>query len=204
MAFTLPDLPFAYDALEPDMTKETFEYHHDKHHNAYVNKANELTDNKYTNDDLVQVVKDSFKNDKKLFNQVGQHYNHSLFWECLSPDEGRTDVPGDLGRAIDDTWGSLNEFKDKFVEAGTGQFGSGWVWLVMDDNGNLEITSTTDAETPLTEGKTPLLVCDVWEHAYYIDYRNDRGAFLKKFINSMVNWETAVERYDSGPLKQAA
>ncbi len=204
MSFTLPDLPFAYDAMEPQMSKETFEYHHDKHHNAYVTKANELTSDKYTNDDLVEVVKDSFKNDKKLFNQVGQHYNHSFFWECLSPDEGRTDVPRELGEAINSTFGSLSDFQDKFVAAGVGQFGSGWVWLVMDAQGKLQITSTTDAETPLTEGFTPLLVCDVWEHAYYIDYRNDRGGFLKKFINSMVNWNTASEKYEQGPLQQAA
>lgn len=204
MALTLPELGFDYDALGDRMSKETFEYHRDKHHQAYINKANELTDNKLNNDNYIPEMLKAKDSNQGLFNQLGQHYNHSLFWDSLSPQGGGDTIPGELGEKIKSTFGSFDAFKEKFVSAGGGQFGSGWVWLAMADNGELEIMATLNADNPLTHGKTPLIVCDVWEHAYYIDYRNARPKFLETFVDSMANWENAARLYDRGPVKAAA
>ncbi len=187
--FTLPELPFAKDALAPHMSAETFDFHHGKHHNAYVVKGNELIQGTglegLSLEDIVKEAK--AKNMGPLFNNAGQHYNHSFFWNCLTPNGGGAPT-GALAEKIDAAFGSFDKFREEFINAGIGQFGSGWVWLV-ESNGALEITKTANAETPLTEGKTPLLVCDVWEHAYYIDFQNRRPDFLASFLDNLVNWE---------------
>ncbi|TVQ84135.1 MAG: superoxide dismutase [Micavibrio sp.] len=190
--FTLPELPFAKNALEPHMSAETFDFHHGKHHNAYVVKGNELIQGtgleSLSLEDIVCKAKE--QGNMPLFNNAGQHYNHSFFWNCLSPSGGGTPT-GALLDKINAAFGSFEKFKEEFVNAGIGQFGSGWVWLV-ENNGTLEIAKTANAETPLTEGKKPLLVCDVWEHAYYIDYQNRRPDFLKAFLENLVNWDFAA------------
>ena len=192
MTFTLPELPFASDALEPHMSANTLSFHHGKHHNAYVGKANELivgTD--LEGKSLEEAVVESYKQGVgPLFNNIAQHYNHSFFWNCLSPNGGG-EAPAELSDKIVESFGSFDAFKEEFINAGIGQFGSGWVWLVL-DNGKLSIEKTANAETPLALGKKPVLVCDVWEHAYYLDYQNRRPDFLKTFLENMVNWDFAV------------
>ncbi len=187
--FTLPELPFAKNALEPHMSAETFDYHHGKHHNAYVVKANELIQGTGLEDlPLEEVVRQAkAKGLGPLFNNVGQHFNHSFFWQCMKP-QGGGEPTGALLEKINASFGSFDKFKEDFVNGGIGQFGSGWVWLV-ENGGKLEIVKTANAETPLTEGKKPLLVCDVWEHAYYIDFQNRRPDFLKSFLENLVNWD---------------
>ncbi len=189
--FTLPTLPFAKDALEPHMSAETFDFHHAKHHNAYVGKANELIiGTGLENLSLEEIVKAAkTKEMGALFNNVGQHYNHSFFWNCLSPNGGGIPT-GAIADKINTAFGSFDSFKTEFINAGIGQFGSGWVWLV-DNNGTLEIVKTANADTPITDGMKPLLVCDVWEHAYYIDFQNRRPDFLASFLDNLVNWEFA-------------
>jgi Fe-Mn family superoxide dismutase len=192
--FTLPDLPYAHDALEPHMSKETLEFHHDKHHKTYVDKANDLiSGTDLEGKDLEDVVRDSHKTDQALFNNAAQHYNHTHFWQWMKPNGGG-DVPKALEQAIEDVFGDLDGFKEKFIEAGTGQFGSGWVWLAMTHKG-LDIMATPNGENPLVHGSVPLLGCDVWEHSYYIDYRNGRADYLKAFLNHLVNWDYVAECY---------
>ncbi len=196
MSFELPKLPFAYDALEPHMSKETLEFHHDKHHNAYVvngNKAFEGLPN--MGETLEEVIINAHKQDKvALYNNAGQHWNHTFFWNSLSPNGGG--VPsGELATAINESFGSFAKFREAFIQGGLTQFGSGWVWLVQNSDGTLEITKTANADSPLTLGQTALLVCDVWEHAYYIDYRNARPKFLEVFVDSLANWEFAASNY---------
>jgi len=197
MAFELPDLPYAKDALAPHMSAETMELHHDKHHAAYVNKANELVSGSpLEGKPLEAVIQESWKNPELggLFNQAAQHWNHSFYWTSMSPNGGG-DIPGNLEARLRDDFGSLDAFKEAFVQAGVTQFGSGWAWLVV-DNGKLAVTKTSNAENPLVHGQTPLMVCDVWEHAYYVDYRNRRPDFLKTWIDSLVNWEFAAANLD--------
>lgn len=193
MTFELPDLPYAYDALEPYMSKETFEYHHDKHHMAYIAKANELIAGSDMEDmSLIDAIMAAHKDPAKagLFNQLGQHYNHSLFWDSMTPNGGGKEMSATLEAKIGEDLGGYDAFKEKFIAAGMTQFGSGWCWLVLDNTtGKLEITKTANGDTPLTDGKTPLLVCDVWEHAYYIDYRNARPKFLESFVDHLINWD---------------
>ena len=190
MSLQLPELPFAKDALAPHMSADTFDYHHGKHHNAYVVKGNELlAEAGIDASDLVQLVHESAKIGGALFNNVGQHYNHSFFWNSLSPNGGGAPT-GEIAARIDADFGSFDEFKAQFVAGGVGQFGSGWVWLVERD-GKLAIEKSANAETPLTTGAKPLLVCDVWEHAYYLDFQNRRPDFLASFIDNLVNWEFA-------------
>ncbi len=205
MAFKLPELPFAYDALEPYMSKETMEYHHDKHHNAYVDTANKLIQGTgLENKSLEEVVKASHRdpNLKKLFNNAGQHWNHSEFWLCLSPAKSGS-PSGALAKQIDTDLGGLDKFKKDFVAEGVATFGSGWVWLVM-DGGKLKIMQTSNAENPPALGKTMLLTCDVWEHAYYIDYRNGRQKFLEAFVDHLINWDYVVEQYEKASSHRAA
>lgn len=206
MPFELPELPYAYDALGPYMSAETLEYHHDKHHNAYVVKGNELAaaaglDGK----SLEEIVVSSFKNPAQagLFNNAGQHWNHQHFWNWMKPNGGGA-LPGNLEAAIKDSFGDFQTFRGKFIEAGVTQFGSGWAWLVLESDGKLGIMKTPNAENPLAHGKTALLGCDVWEHSYYIDYRNARPKYLEAFVDSLVNWEYVAELYEKGPLKLAA
>jgi Fe-Mn family superoxide dismutase len=190
MSLQLPELPFAKDALAPHMSADTFDYHHGKHHNAYVVKGNELlAEAGIDASDLVQLVHETAKIGGALFNNVGQHYNHSFFWNSLSPAGGGAPT-GEISARIDADFGSFDEFKAQFVAGGVGQFGSGWVWLVERD-GELAIEKSANAETPLTTGAKPLLVCDVWEHAYYLDFQNRRPDFLASFIDNLVNWDFA-------------
>ncbi len=192
MKLSLPELPYPSNALEPHMTAETFSYHHGKHHKTYVDKGNELlADAKLSADNLEDLVKESAKVGGALFNNVGQHYNHSFFWKCLSPNGGGA-PNGDIATKINESFGGYDEFRKAFIEGGATQFGSGWVWLVS-EGGKLKVVKTPNAETPLTQGATPLLVCDVWEHAYYLDYQNRRPDFLTAFLDNMVNWDFANE-----------
>jgi Fe-Mn family superoxide dismutase len=202
MSFTLPELPFAYDALEPYMSAETFEYHHDKHHNAYVENGNKLLDDSMSSKTLEEIVASS---DGGLFNNAAQHWNHSFFWNCLKPNGGGTSLPVSVQAKIDSDLGGYDNFRAKFVEACVTQFGSGWGWLAMDNNtGRFEIVKTGNAGVPFTDNKTPLLTCDVWEHAYYIDYRNARPKYVEAFVDSMINWEFVESLVEKGPMKIAA
>ena len=192
MSLELPALPFAKDALAPHMSAETLDFHHGKHHNAYVTKGNELlADAGLSADNLEDLVKEAKKTGGALFNNVGEHYNHSFFWSCLSPNGGGAPT-GDIAARIDADFGSYDDFKKEFVAGGVGQFGSGWVWLAA-DGGKLKIVKTANADTPLTDGMTPILVCDVWEHAYYLDFQNRRPDFLGSFLDNLVNWDFANE-----------
>jgi len=204
-AFELPDLPYAYDALDPYMSAETLEFHHDKHHNAYVTKGNEiLSGMENMGATLEEVVLNAHKKGEQcLFNNAGQHWNHNHFWQWMKPGGGG-DRPGTLDKAITESFGSFDDFRGKFIEAGVTQFGSGWAWLVMDADGKLEIMKTANADNPLTHGKTALLGCDVWEHSYYIDYRNARPKYLEAFVDNLVNWDYVGELFEKGPLKIAA
>lgn len=197
MAYELPPLPYAYDALEPHIDEATQHLHHDKHHATYVNRANEaLEGTEWADKPVEELLKnlDKLPADKLnvLRNNAGGHYNHTLWWESLSPDGGGA-PSGDLAAAIDSAFGSFDAFKEKLEAAGAGRFGSGWAWLVKGDSG-LEVISTPNQDTPLAEGKTPLLGVDVWEHAYYLKYQNLRPAYLKAVWN-VVNWDKVAERY---------
>ena len=195
MAFELPPLPYAYDALQPYMSKETLEFHHDKHHNAYVvNGNNLLKDSGLEGKGLEDVVKESFGKNAGLFNNSAQHWNHIKFWEWMGP-KGGGNIPGDLEKQIVSDFGSVDKFKDDFVQAGVTQFGSGWCWLVATSAGKLEVTKTANGENPLVHGGTAILGCDVWEHSYYIDYRNARPDYVKAFVNDMVNWEKVAQDF---------
>lgn len=205
MTLTLPELPYAYDALDPYMSAETLEFHHDKHHNAYVEKGNDiLAELGDMGSSLEEIVLNAHKNDEQgLFNNAGQHWNHNHFWNWMKPNGGGA-LPGNLEAAINDSFGSFDAFRAKFVEAGVTQFGSGWAWLVLDEHGKLDILKTANADNPLTHGKTAILGCDVWEHSYYIDYRNARPKYLEAFVDNLVNWEYVTELFEKGPLELAA
>jgi Fe-Mn family superoxide dismutase len=188
----LPQLPYALDALEPHMSAETLEFHHGKHHRTYVDKLNELIAGTHHADvDLEEIIRTS---QGAIFNNAAQHWNHTFFWNCLSPDGGGK-PKGRLARAIDSGFGSFDAFKDEFTTAATEHFASGWSWLVRDPSGMLLIQTTPNAETPITGEMTPLLTCDLWEHAYYIDYRNVRPDFIKAYWN-VVNWEFADSNFE--------
>ncbi len=194
MSLDLPDLPYAYDALDPYMSAEALKFHHDKHHNAYVENGNKLFEGiPHLGDTLEEVVVNAHKGGHQaLFNNVGQHWNHSFFWNSMKPNGGGN-LPGSIEKAIIDSFGSFDAFRDEFIAAGLGQFGSGWCWLVMEKNGKLAITKTSNAETPLIHDQAPLLCCDVWEHSYYIDYRNLRAKYLEAFVDNLTNWDHATE-----------
>ncbi len=185
MPFTLPELPYAIDALVPHISQETLEYHHGKHHNAYVTNLNKLTDGKpeagKTLEELIKTAKGP------IFNNAAQVWNHTFYWNCLKPNGGGT-PEGALLEAINTSFGSFEEFKTLFTSMAVGLFGSGWVWLVKDEDGTLGVESMSNAGNPLQNGQTPLLTCDVWEHAYYIDQRNARAKYVEAFWN-LVNWE---------------
>lgn len=198
MAYELPKLPYAYDALEPHIDKETMNIHHTKHHNTYVTNLNNAIEGKsaYTSkgiEDLIAHINDIPEDIRTAVrNNGGGHANHSLFWQILSPNGGGTPT-GELGDAIASKFGSFDDFKDEFDKVATGRFGSGWAWLVV-DNGELAITSTPNQDSPLMEGKTPILGLDVWEHAYYLNYQNKRPEYIKAFWN-VVNWDEVSKRY---------
>ena len=195
MAFELPELPYAYDALAPYMSAETLEFHHDKHHNAYVTAGNDLIKGtEYADMSLEDVVKKSHADKPGLFNQAGQHYNHIHFWQWMKPNGGGS-IPGNLEAKINADLGSVAEFRDVFINAGKTQFGSGWCWLAL-KGGKLEVMKTPNGENPLIHDATPLLGCDVWEHSYYIDYRNLRPKYLEAFFDNLVNWDHVAELYE--------
>lgn len=206
MPFTLPELPYAYDALAPYMSAETLEFHHDKHHKAYVDKGNELIQGTgQENASLEDAMIWAFKNNPGLFNQLGQHFNHLHFWQWMAPKGGGNKLPGALEKKITEDLGGFDGFKKKFTEAGAGQFGSGWAWLALDNkSGKLEIMKTPNGENPVVHGKTALLGVDVWEHSYYIDYRNARPKYLEAFVDNLINWDYVAELYEKGPMKAAA
>jgi len=207
MTFTLPKLPFAPDALAPHMSAETFEFHHGKHHNAYVTNGNKILEGlPHQGDTLEEVIINAHKEKNTgLYNNAAQHWNHTFFWNCLKPNGGGSSLPGNLAKAIDSDLGGFDKFKADFINTCVTQFGSGWGWLQMDnETGKLELGKTSNACLPFTDGKTPLLTCDVWEHAYYIDYRNARPKFVESFIDNMANWEFAESLMAKGPMKIAA
>ncbi len=189
MAFELPKLTYAMDALAPYISSETLEYHYGKHHAAYVNKANELIKGTgFEGKPLAAIVRSADRG--ALFNNVAQHYNHSFYWNCLAPAAGG-EPGGTLAGRIRKSFGDFAAFKKRFSDAATGHFGSGWVWLFQATDGSLKVEAMHDAESPLIRDETPLLTCDVWEHAYYIDYRNARPKYVEAFWN-LVNWEFAA------------
>lgn len=206
MTFELPKLPYAYDALAPYMSKETLEFHHDKHHKAYVDKGNELIQGTgQEKASLEEAMVWAYKNNPGLFNQLGQHFNHIHFWHWMKKDGGGTKLPGGLEKKIKEDLGGYDAFKKDFTNAGVTQFGSGWAWLAQDNKtGKLEIMKTPNGENPVVHGKTPLLGVDVWEHSYYIDYRNARPKYMEAFIDNLINWDYVAELYEKGPLKIAA
>lgn len=198
MAYKLPELPYAYDALEPHIDKETMNIHHTKHHNTYVTKLNEAVAGKQdleskSVEELVANLNAVPENIRTAVrNNGGGHANHSLFWKLLSPNGGGAPT-GELAEAINSKFGSFDQFKEDFAAAAAGHFGSGWAWLVV-NNGELEITSTPNQDSPLSEGKTPILGLDVWEHAYYLNYQNRRPDYIKAFWN-VVNWDEVARLY---------
>ncbi len=192
--FKLPDLPYAYDALQPAMSAETLRFHHDKHHAAYVKTTNELVEKEGLQgrslEDVVREAKQAGKS--KLFNNAAQAWNHAFFWNCMTPGGGKP--AGDLEQAIAQGFGDLEQLKQAFVTEGVGHFASGWVWIVAEDD-QLKVISTHDAGDTLDQpGVTPILVCDLWEHAYYVDYRNDRKGFLEQWFDALPDWQFAAHQ----------
>ena len=190
MALELPALPYAYDALGPYMSKETLEFHHDKHHQAYVTNGNNLLkDSPLASSSIEEICKKAFADKNAgLINNVGQHYNHIHFWNWMKPNGGGKKIPASLQKAIDSDLGGYDKMRADFVQAGLTQFGSGWAWISVKD-GKLAISKTPNGENPLMHGASPILGCDVWEHSYYIDYRNARQKYLEAFIDNLVNWD---------------
>jgi Fe-Mn family superoxide dismutase len=192
MEHTLPALPYSSDALAPHMSKETFEYHHAKHHQAYVTNLNNLI--KGTEFDSMGLEDIVRKSAGGVFNNAAQVWNHTFFWHCMKPAGGGA-PSGALAAAINAKWGSLDGFKEAFTKSAVGNFGSGWTWLVRKADGSLDIVNTSNAATPLTTGDKALLTIDVWEHAYYVDYRNARPKFVETFLNHLVNWQFAESNF---------
>jgi len=194
MEHKLPDLPYPKNALEPHISAETLEFHHDKHHATYVDKLNSLVPGtEFENIGIAEIIKKAPAGG--IFNNAAQVWNHTFYWNCMSPDGGGK-ADGDLANAIDKTFRSFDDFKKKFADMGANNFGSGWTWLVKKGDGSIDIVNTSNAGNPLTEGLTPLLTCDVWEHAYYIDYRNARAKYLDAFWN-VVNWDYVGKNFAS-------
>ncbi len=197
MTFELPSLPYASDALAPYMSSETLDFHHGKHHQTYVTNLNNLVkDTDMQDSSLEEIVVKSSKDPSMagIFNNAGQHWNHILFWQCMKPNGGGS-MPSELESRITSDLGGIDQFKEAFIQAGITQFGSGWAWLAI-DNGKLIVTKSPNASNPLVDGMKPILGCDVWEHSYYIDYRNKRPDYLKAFLDSMVNWEFVASQLD--------
>ncbi|WP_350333119.1 superoxide dismutase [Coralliovum pocilloporae] len=197
MAFELPELPYAYDALGDFMSAETLEFHHDKHHMAYVTNGNNLLkDSGLEGKSLEDICRESFGKNAGLFNNAGQHYNHIHFWNWMKPNGGGDKLPGALQAKIDSDLGGFAAFREAFIQAGVTQFGSGWCWLAVKD-GKLEVMKTANGENPLVHGATPILGCDVWEHSYYIDYRNARPKYLEAWFDNLVNWDYVAELFEA-------
>ncbi|MBL8538876.1 MAG: superoxide dismutase [Fe] [Betaproteobacteria bacterium] len=192
MVHELPALPYAMDALAPHISKETFEYHYGKHHQAYVTNLNNLIKGtEFESMSLEEIIK---KSSAGIFNNAAQVWNHTFFWHSLKPGGGGSPAAA-LASAIDKKWGSLDAFKEAFTKSAVGNFGSGWTWLVKKTDGTVDIVNTSNAGTPLTGADTPLLTLDVWEHAYYIDYRNARPKFVETFLGHLCNWEFAGKNF---------
>jgi Fe-Mn family superoxide dismutase len=197
MPIELPELPYSADALEPHVSENTLNFHYGKHHRGYVNKLNaaiEGTD--LASSSLEDIMHSSFRgNDAGVFNNAAQVWNHTFLWHSMSPSGGP--VPqGPLAEAVDRDFGGQDAFRDEFAKAATSRFGSGWVWLVVDGD-SLSVTSTGNADNPLVHGQYPLLTLDVWEHAYYLDYQNNRGKYVDTFLRELINWDFAVSNYDA-------
>jgi len=191
MSFKLPDLPYDKGALAPHLSQETLEYHHDKHHNAYVTNLNNLTvDANVGDDELEEVILTA---EGPLFNNAAQVWNHTFYWKCMKPGGGG-EPDGELAEAIDRDFGSFDKFKEQFTEAAVSQFGSGWAWLVL-SSGMLKVMKTGNADLPLKHGLPALLTVDVWEHAYYIDYRNARPKYVEAFLTNLVDWGFVAANY---------
>ncbi|MCM2321837.1 MAG: superoxide dismutase [Oligoflexia bacterium] len=200
MIHSLPTLPFAMNALAPAISAETLEYHYGKHHRTYVDNLNKAVQGtEFENLSLDDIVR---RSSGKIFNNGAQAWNHAFYWNCLSPQGGR-EPEGRLLKAIDESFGSFKDFRDRFSEAAVNLFGSGWVWLSMDRQGKIHVRPASNAGNPLTDGEQPLLTCDVWEHAYYIDYRNARAKYVESFWR-LVNWEFAQSRFERGWSEVAA
>ncbi|MEQ8708636.1 MAG: superoxide dismutase [Rhodospirillales bacterium] len=194
MAFSLPDLPYAQDALEPHITANTLSFHHGKHHNTYVVNLNGMIkDGPMANSSLEEIIKASAGDASKagVFNNAAQIWNHTFYWHSMKPGGGGKPT-GKLAAKIDEDFGSYDKFVEEFKAAGATQFGSGWAWLVL-DGGKLKVTKTPNADLPMAHGQTALLTCDVWEHAYYLDFQNRRPDYLSTFLDSLVNWDFAAE-----------
>ncbi|SFK90199.1 superoxide dismutase [Pseudovibrio ascidiaceicola] len=197
MSFALEDLPYAYDALAPYMSAETLEFHHDKHHMAYVTNGNKLLEGSgLEGKSLEEIVKESYGTNAGLFNNAGQHLNHLHFWKWMKPNGGGSSLPGVLAKKFDEDLGGFDKFRADFINAGVTQFGSGWAWLALKD-GKLVVMKTPNGENPIVHGATPILGCDVWEHSYYIDYRNARPKYLEAFVDNLINWEYVEELYSA-------
>ena len=198
MAFELPELPYSHDALaDLGMSTETLEFHHDLHHKAYVDNGNKLIagtdwDGKTMEEIIVGTYDASAVAQNGIFNNISQLWNHNQFWEMMGPTGH--EMPSELASAISESFGSVDQFKAEFSAAGAGQFGAGWCWLVKDSDGSLRVTKTENGVNPLCFGQTALLGCDVWEHSYYIDFRNKRPAYLANFLDNLVNWENVASR----------
>jgi Fe-Mn family superoxide dismutase len=194
MAYELPPLPYDYTALEPHISKRTLEFHHDKHHAAYVNKYNAAVEGTGWADKPIEEVIVAIAGDPSktgVFNNAAQAWNHSFYWKCMKPNGGGM-PSGTLADKIKADFGSFEKFVEEFKNAGATQFGSGWAWLVL-DNGTLKVTKTLNAENPMTSGQTPLLTMDVWEHAYYLDYQNSRPGYMDAFVSNLINWDFVAE-----------
>ena len=196
MSFTLPKLDYTNDALSPIMSEETLDLHHGKHHQTYITNLNNfIKDTDMAKMSLEEIILKSSK-DKSMagiFNNASQHWNHNLFWKCMKPNGGGK-IPPKLEKRIISDFGSIDQFKKDFKQAGVTQFGSGWCWLVKNKDGSLKVTKTENGVNPVCFGQTALLGCDVWEHSYYIDFRNKRPVYLKNFVDNLVNWENVASR----------
>jgi len=194
MAFTIPALPFEKNALEPAMSSTTLTYHHDKHHQAYCDTLNKLiAGTEYEKMPLEEIIRTSQSG--PIFNNAAQTWNHSFFWNCLKPNGGG-DPSGKLLDAINAKYGSMDAFRAEFTKMAVGNFGSGWTWLVRNPDGSVDIVNTSNANNPLSSLATPLMTCDVWEHAYYLDYFNVRMQFVKTFLEKLVNWDFVQQNFD--------
>ena len=197
MTFQLPKLDYSKSSLSPHMSEETLDLHHGKHHQTYITNLNNLIkDSGLENSSLEEIVKKTSADPSKIgiFNNAGQHWNHILFWKCMKPKGGGA-LPGKLEKRINSDFGGVDKFKEQFIQAGVTQFGSGWAWLAI-DKGKLLVTKTANASNPLVNNMKSILGCDVWEHSYYVDYRNRRPDYLKSFIENLVNWEFVESQLD--------
>ena len=205
MAFQLMPLPYSSEALMPYMSPKTLDFHHGKHHKGYVDTLNKLTEGtSYAKASLEEIIEETYEDDRKIpvFNNAAQVWNHDFFWNSLTPNSGGK-PKDDLADLITKTFGSFDDFKTKFQETALGQFGSGWAWLVM-DQGDLKITKTANAINPIALGQKALLTCDVWEHAYYLDYQNRRVDMVQAFLDHLVNWDFVAQNLSSASYSRAA